>query len=62
VPLAPGADLDELLHEVDAVVSKAACFPLPKPLTGFGLQQVAERDGHQIWVRSPPARKPHAKA
>jgi hypothetical protein len=38
------------------VVTKTSCFALPRALTDFGLQQVAERDGHQIWVRGAPSK------
>ena len=50
-PLAPGADFDELLHQVDAVAINPQCFALGKKLGTFGLEQVADRKGLQLWIR-----------
>jgi len=48
--LAPGANLGELLPRVDAVAVNQQCFAAKK-LARFGLEQVSERKGFEIWIR-----------
>ena len=51
----PADDLTPLLGRVDAVVHAASCFPIPAPLTRYGLERVAVREGQDIWIRSARA-------
>lgn len=55
-PLPPSPSLGELLDRVDAVAINPRCFTSLGPLAPHGLQQWAERQGLELWVRSPEER------